>query len=183
MANISKQDDEIRKAQSQAATRSLKDRIHSLKARLKNNLLIDISGSMADEDGEGNSKHSIMQGIVSRLPEGIRKFAFNSNCRELDSVIPEPAGGTNMAGAFSYVKSQGIKEVILITDGQPDSPRDALAEAIGLTINIVYIGPKPEPQFLKDLARQANGTFVDIDMLEAGSANQLENKIQLLLGA
>jgi Mg-chelatase subunit ChlD len=81
------------------------------------------------------------------------------------------------------MKSEGKREIVLITDGQADDPAGALRSAKGLKIDIVYIGPKPAPDLLNDLANASGGSFVDIDLLHKGATLELENKVTLLLGA
>jgi hypothetical protein len=150
-------------------------------------LLIDTSGSMGDtvkmsNDSEWTTRYKVMCGILENL-EGFRRFSFNDSLQELrsDEKLPSPAGGTSMHGAFRGVKNKGIKHIILVSDGLPDSKEAALREANGLKIDVVYIGPQPMPEFLQNLAKGSGGTFENIELISKGATSLLENKIKGLL--
>lgn len=120
-------------------------------------LLLDVSGSMAEDCGDGRPKIEALKEIVKDFP-GARKFCFSSDCRETAGVFFS-AGSTNLSGAFETIKRAGIRHCVLITDGMPDSEPAALQAAAGLRIDIIYVGPPPEPPFLAALARRTGGQY------------------------
>ena len=184
--NLFQDKTKLNKSTSSVAT-SLLDKIQRMKSQSKHNLLIDISGSMADwvesNEGESFSKYQLMLTLLEKIPQNITKYAFDSGIEEITDILPLPRGGTDMSRAFDYVKKKGKKEIVLITDGEPDSEKDALLSAKGLKIDIIYIGQQPQPAFLDKLANATGGSFTNIDLIQAGSVLELENKVQLLLGA
>lgn len=157
----------------------------------KRAFLVDVSGSMENKAADG-SRISIVNGLIESLQEELqtaRLFKFSDYCVEVRPIfggkIPALAieGGTGMHKAFEKMHEENIKEIVLLTDGQPDIPELALRAARGLKIDIVYIGPQPAPQFLKDLAATVDGKFMDQNMLKEGSSLLLKEKIQKLLSA
>ena len=142
-------------------------------------LLIDVSGSMLDRVNNEQTKFSIMQNILNDI-QGYRRFAFDDFCREIkqDELLPRTMGGTRMHLAFEEIKKNNLKHIILVTDGIPDNEELALDAAKGLNIDVIYIGPKPVPDFLKKLTSLNNGVFTNIDLLSAGGIKVLENKIK-----
>jgi len=145
-------------------------------------LVIDISGSMGDRINNEQTKWSVMNNIIKDIG-GYRRFAFSEECKELDREqnLPRPYAGTRMDRAFLKIKENNIKSIILVTDGMPDSQELALDAAKGLSIDVIYIGPQPVPDFLKKLTSLNNGVFANIDLLSAGGIRVLENKIKGLL--
>ena len=174
---------------------SLAERMKSLKTKIagmsrnKNIcLLCDTSGSMNSivvnsEDNTSKRAIDILANVLTNFT-GANIYSFNTICRKVDS-LPEPTGSTDLAEAFTTIKNDGIKELILLTDGQPDDERAALKVAQGLKINIIYIGPTPTPQFLIDLAKITGGKFDSVELLLQGknADNILENKIRGFLNA
>lgn len=162
---------------------SILDKLKLAKANSKNTLLIDLSGSMHEYMPSGESKRECVQEIVSKLPTGIKKYAFSNYCELIEgNHFPEMGGSTKLAEAFERVKQDGIKEIILLTDGYPDNANAALRAADGLKIEIIYIGPPPPPEFLDNLAKGHKGQFITVDMIKANAGLELENKIKGLLG-
>ncbi len=165
-------------------TKSLKDRLQRFKTSIKHTLLIDLSGSMFDIMDGGESKRNVVENIVRKLPEGVKKFAFSGHVEKIENnQFPDMGGSTRMHEAFQEMHRQGIDEIILLTDGLPDDEARALDAAKGLKIEIIYIGPMPRPDFLERLAHKTNGHFTSVDVLESGAAGELENVIKGLLSA
>ena len=106
----------------------------------------------------------------------LRKFSFNSTVQEVGSWIPEPTGGTDLAGAFDYLKQQGCKQIVLMTDGMPDNEYESLLKAEGLHINIYYIGSGQVPDFLLQLAKQSGGS-VGNSLLTSDNLTQIGQTI------
>lgn len=183
MSNLFKSNkDKIEQAKSNQSM-SIKERLTQIKVSRSNILLIDISGSMGEYVGDNKTKYEHVRDILKKLPSEITTYGFNDVCEKFEnSALPEPCGGTNMAWAFFRMKNNKHSEIILITDGEPNSEKDALNAAKELNkIDIIYIGPEPMPDFLKKLAKATNGNFTNVDMLATGAGLQLENKIKGLL--
>jgi hypothetical protein len=162
---------------------SLLDKLKQVKSNSKHTLLIDLSASMHEYMPSGKSKRETVKEIVSKLPAELKKYAFSNYCELIEgNHFPEMGGSTKLAEAFDRVKQDGIKEIILLTDGYPDNERSALAAADGLKIEIIYIGPPPPPKFLDNLAKGHKGQFITVDMIKANAGLELENKIKGLLG-
>lgn len=123
-------------------------------------LLLDISGSMNEYIGARVKKISELRKLAREFA-GMRRFVFSSTCSELLSAeeVPEARGGTGMHGAFLKVKDSGVQHVVLITDGEPDSERDALRASQGLKIDVFYVGPDPAPEFLRELCQETGGQY------------------------
>ncbi len=122
-------------------------------------LLLDCSGSMRESCDNYVSKIDELWKLVGQFP-GVRRFAFSHNCQEIpQGKVQAAGGGTNMAAAFSFVKAQGIKHAVLITDGMPDDAAAAIKHADGLKVDIFYVGPDPAPPFLKQLSTATGGQY------------------------
>lgn len=144
-------------------------------AQSKQCLLLDVSGSMAENCGDGRAKIAALIEIVRDFP-GTRQFSFASSCAE---CAPSVAGGsTDMALAFHTIKQNSITHAVLITDGVPDSVSKALDAASGLKIDIVYVGPPPEPPFLALLAQLTGGQYGAGNLAQQ---KQLAQRLTLLL--
>lgn len=121
--------------------------------------LLDVSGSMSDYvDDKPKIAHlrEVMQDYQAN-----RKVSFSG--RIYESQIPEPQSNTNMALGFQHLQTIIPKpiSVVLISDGEPDNPENAIVEAIKLhtPINIVFIGDKGSrgEQFMIHLASLTGG--------------------------
>lgn len=138
-------------------------------------LLVDVSGSMLEDCEPGKMKITAVKQICRDFP-GVRQFSFSMECKE---EPPDRAlGSTNLAGAFIFIKEKGITHCVLITDGYPDSETDAMIQAKGLTIDIIYVGPPPAPQFLARLAQATGGQYGSGNLTQTKA---IEQKLQLLL--
>lgn len=138
-------------------------------------LLLDVSGSMGEDCGDGREKIEVLKIIAKEFPR-TRQFSFSHRCAE---TPPDKAfGGTDMTGAFRFIKTHGIRHCVLITDGIPDNPQTALQEAQGLTIDIIYVGPLPEPVFLSQLAAATGGQYGSTSL---SKQKEIEHRVQQLL--
>lgn len=185
-----KDNSKLNKATTNSVSSSLLGRIKHMNETSKHNLLIDVSGSMEEsvhEEGksrfETTTKRAILEDLLKKIPEDVTKFAFSQNVVEFKGELPFEGGGTRMGYAFEEVKAKGKKEIVLITDGVPDSEEHALQASAGLKIDIIYIGPQPQPTFLSKLANRTGGSFTNINLVKAGATKELENKVQLFLNA
>ena len=155
---------------------SLKDKLEARNKYKDTILLCDASGSMAYPIIDKITAIDLVR-KATEMFEGARIYSFDSG---FNVGIPNyPASSTNMAYAFYRIKEYKHKEIILISDGIPDSEQDALKEAEGLKINIIYVGKKPVPEFLIKLAAATNGKFEDIDLI---NSKVLEDKIKGFIG-
>jgi hypothetical protein len=131
----------------------------------KGTLLLDTSGSMMEMAEPGLTKIEALNQVVKLLnPEAC--YEFDWTCRKADrTTIFEASGSTNLLEAFQVVKQDGLKEMVLVTDGEPTSDRDlTLAAAKDLKVEIVYVGPEPRPEFLNQLAVVCGTTIISASM-------------------
>ena len=150
-------------------------------------LLLDTSGSMdivvatAEEEGIEPRRIELLFRAVRDTPEcqGMKAFTFDSRCRPIEKIPSEieavgitPTGSTDLAAAFTTVKSAGFYNAILVTDGEPDSEARALEAAQGMKLGIIYIGNPPVPPFLERLAKATDGTFAIADMRTQGQLEE-----------
>ena len=145
-------------------------------------LLLDVSGSMAEDCEPGRSKIDALREIVPTLNcAAVYAFADDVNkCRP--AAIPGPAGQTYMSRAFQRAKTDGHAACVLITDGIPTEPEAAVMRAAaGLHIEIFYVGPAPKPAILDKLARAGQGRAHKAS-LKRNTKKQLAVKIRALLG-
>ena len=124
-------------------------------------LLLDTSYSMISvveyQNGQPIRAIDNLRTLAEQFKQ-LRKFSFNSTVQEVGGWIPEPVGRTNLTKAFQYLKQQDCKHIVLLTDGQPDDEESALQEAIGLKVDVYYIGSRETPDFLLRLTKQCGGS-------------------------
>src|SRR5262245_50643263 len=84
----------------------------------------------------------------------------------------EPQSGTAMDHAFTVVRGAGFESAILITDGMPNSEEGGLRTSAGVTLQIIYVGPKPVQDFLKRLAPATSGTCESQDLADTKLMSQ-----------
>lgn len=124
-------------------------------------LLLDISGSMAEDCEPGLAKIQALREIVPTVVTGrTAVYSFNSSVRRIRATaIPSPQGYTMMAQAFRELKRDSHTSAVLITDGlpYPDTESEVLEAAQGLHLTIFYVGPPPKPVLLDKLAHQTGG--------------------------
>lgn len=156
-------------------------------------ILVDVSGSMNATDSRGGkSRYEVALGELAELqkhmPGKLAIIAFS------DSTIFCPGGqpmmlngGTNLAGALKFARVADVPEMrfVVISDGCPDEPEKALAEAAKYKAHIstVFVGPEGDHEggraFLQKLATASGGQAVTADR-----AKELASKTAtLLLGA
>jgi hypothetical protein len=143
-------------------------------------LLLDVSGSMAEDCEPGRSKWDALRKMLGNF-FGVRMYAFASECIPCSMSIVgglAPGGTTDMAKAFRVIKRAGVGSLILITDGEPNDEEDALRAAAGLRIDIFYVGAGPRPSFLDRLAAACRGTAQTANLAKP---QELTAKIKPLL--
>lgn len=152
-------------------------------------VLVDTSGSMDSHDAAGGrQRYAVacdeLKHLQATLPGKIGVVAFSDTAVFCPGGIPTfLCAGTNLAGALRFVQAAddtGIR-FIVISDGSPDSPSEALevARKFKSKIDVIYVGPEAGPgsKFLAELAAAAGGQAVTADRVKDLSAN-----VQLLLG-
>lgn len=151
-------------------------------------VVVDTSGSMANNDAAGGKTRYAaaveeLTRLQATLPGKIGVISFSDYPVFCPGGVPQNLGdGTNLSGALKYVKPAdglGIK-FVLISDGLPDEPQDAIitARKFKTKIDVVYVGPEKGSgsEFLAELAAATGGKSVAADL-----AKDLNNKVQLLL--
>lgn len=154
-------------------------------------VIVDTSGSMAAEDAPGRKSRydaacDELAKLQASLPGKIAVIAFSSQVVFCPNGQPfNLGGGTDLAGALNFAKVADVGDIrfVIISDGQPQDERSALAIAKTYTsrIDVVYVGPEDDfnaRNFLDRLAKASGGQSVTAERVA-----QLSNKMQLLLAA
>ena len=147
-------------------------------------LLLDVSGSM--RLGIGNRrKIDILRDAVAKVGIGMDIYCFSDGMTKT-KYIPEPAGSTNLAGAFQGLPVGGMS-LLLISDGIADDPEDAIQVGIALKtpVNVLYIGESGDrgEDFMRKLAEATGGKWLTLDTMQDAVSFQgkLENGIEKML--
>lgn len=143
-------------------------------------LLLDVSGSM-DDRVDGAPKIDLLREVVRGL-DAPAIFAFAAGCKRVTrETIPNPHGGTALHRAFLRIKSHAYTRAVIITDGLPDDEDAALREVVGLSVEIMYVGPAPKPAFLDRLAAAARaGSQAHQTSL---ASRTVQERVRLMLAA
>lgn len=161
----------------------------NVKTSNKSIIVLDISGSMAETIESGKRKIDLLRQVLDRpLHSDEIAIAFHSISLQIPRLqdIPEPEGGTALhnaiAGAIPYKPAQ----TLVISDGKPDDPKQALAQAENLSgiINTLYIGSDRDTEaiaFMRQLARTGCGRAEECDISNPQNQVLLQGNIQKLL--
>ena len=152
-------------------------------------VLIDTSGSMGAMDSRGGkSRYDVACSELSKLqganPGKILVISFSDDVKVCLNGIPHNfMGGTLVGRALQYAKQYDLSgmNIIVISDGEPLDPEEALAIARTFTnpISTIYVGPPDElrgREFLQKLAAATGGKTVTADR-----AKELASSINILL--
>lgn len=133
-------------------------------------VLIDQSGSMDEYDAaEGQSRRAAaneeLRKLQERYPGRIAVFEFADSIAFCPGGYPNNAvgGRTDLAGALRYLRPliEGAFDLVVVSDGEPDSESAALDEASRWTspIHTIYIGEAggDGEKFLARLAKATGG--------------------------
>lgn len=142
--------------------------------------LLDFSGSM-DEYLENKPK-------IEHLKNALKKLHIDpKNCVSFESfvqdgIMSETGGSTRLHAAFEHIKGRKFNKIMVISDGQPDSPEMALQKAkeLGKPVNILFIGKDGNygEEFMKELASVTKGNTLS---LSQNIQELLSQKITYLL--
>ncbi len=154
-------------------------------------IIVDTSGSMDTRDSRGDqTRYQValdeLAALQAHQPGKCGVIAFSSDVAFCPGGQPIPyMQGTDLAKALRFAKVADVPGIrfIIISDGQPDSPQEALAEAARYQnrIDVVFVGSELSPigrDFLQQLAQASGGQIVTADRAEL-----LAQKTQLLLTA
>ncbi len=143
-------------------------------------ILVDVSGSMAGAPYDQACNE--LRKIQKDLPGKVAVIAFSDTPEFSPSGRPRfISGGTDLAGAlrFIHVADGCDMRFILISDGYPNDPDQALCEAkkFQSRIDCVFIGQHGDPgaDFLKKLAAASGGSY------SKNSVNEVAERIEQLL--
>lgn len=153
--------------------------------------ILDLSGSMAQRDaGEEGTRRRVdvlkdaLDELVETFPGQLVAIGFNSDAFSIrPSAELKPEGSTNLHGALRFTATQAliVKNVVLVSDGQPTDGKQEESRAtiigwnaLGVKFSVVYCGPEggAGEQFLRRLAQAGGGEY-----------NRCEVKVHLLVDA
>lgn len=143
-------------------------------------ILADTSGSMFENAGRRRKIDILSEALATiraDLPSAAT-IAFDSLPRRLapHEALPAPNGGTALHLAIDEAAKLRPRKTVVITDGQPDNDRQAIASAGKLsgTIDVIYCGDDSDTRaidFLRRLAAAAGGTIVVHDLKRHGDTS------------
>ena len=154
-------------------------------------IIVDVSGSMNQRDSRGGRpRYDValeeLARLQKQLPGKLAVICFSSTVQFVPGGLPPMLdGGTDLAGALKFAKIADVPGVrfVVISDGEPNSQREALDAARAFTnrIDTIYVGPEDDTnarEFLRELAEASGGVHV-----EAARVLELAARVQLLLSA
>lgn len=153
-------------------------------------IIVDTSGSMETNDSRGGRRRydvalDELAQLQAHMPGKLAVIAFSNGpifCP--GGQPPLLGGGTNLAGALKFAKVADVEGMrfVVISDGEPNDERAALAVAATYTnrIDTIFVGPENDwhggQAFLQQLAAASGGKH-----LAADRAMELANKTERLL--
>lgn len=156
-------------------------------------VLVDTSSSMAAHDAPGGKSRydaacTELANLQATIPGKVAVISFATTGQVMFCPNGQPfnlQGGTDLAGALTFDKVADVPDMrfVVISDGQPDSEREALKVAAGYRnrIDTIFVGPEGDmlgSKFLIKLANAKGGQAVTADRVA-----QLSSKVQYLLAA
>jgi hypothetical protein len=147
-------------------------------------ILCDCSSSMWQPSGSGKSRLSIMKEcllrVVSSMTGQAAVILFGARTTKLSSWESFDADRihvgcqTNLAAALRSANRMNPTHIVVITDGEPNSPADALAQARTMLckVDVYYCGPgrTDTVEFCRSLAQFGGEAVIDpqcLTMLES----------------
>jgi len=154
-------------------------------------VLVDVSGSMTERDSrDGQSRYDVacqeLRKLQGELPGSIAIVAFASKPQFCPSGVPmmdtATGFGTDLAQGLRFIApADGLVDVWVISDGEPNNEQEALTIARRMTsrINAVYVGPKggDGADFLRQLCAIRGGKAT-----EDTAAMNLAATVQKMIG-
>lgn len=122
-------------------------------------ILADVSQSMAEPAGQ-RRKVDILAEALRGVPSGSEIVAFNGSVMPLKSpALPEPSGSTALHLALEHCLAIGATRLLVISDGHPDQPDQALkiADKLDARIDVIYCGPESDAAGMAYMRRLARG--------------------------
>jgi hypothetical protein len=135
-------------------------------------LLCDLSGSMDAFVGEsGKTRRNMLESALANLlprHPGVIVYAFGSDVQrvyEPQQGLPPVLGSTDLAKALRALHVEQPKHVVVISDGEPNNPDDAIRAALALVsrFSTVYCGDESNAAaiaFLKKLTLCSRGGLI-----------------------
>jgi hypothetical protein len=153
-------------------------------------ILADVSGSMESPAWGGRSKHTVLRdAIAATMRPEHELIAFNDAGVLLSSAadLPPPRGNTALHLALHAAIARDPGRILVVSDGEPDDEKAALAAAAKFpgVIDVLYIGPDANTaamRFLRALAKTGHGQYHGSDIARAGQPALAHTMHQLLLG-
>jgi len=150
-------------------------------------LLADVSGSMRSPAWGSQRKIDVLREAVDATRRAIActLIAFSAKAREV-ARIPEPESNTDLVAGLRAAQTHDPGVTLVISDGQPDRPEEALALARTFrgAIDVLYVGPDSDAAamaFMRRLADAAGGRVETSDIATPRGVQRLEGSLRLLL--
>lgn len=153
-------------------------------------ILADISGSMDAPAWGSVTKLDVLREAVGTIMkrQPCRLLVFSKSVREVTQIPAATESNTNLAAALRAAQLHDPGVTLVISDGQPDNPCEALNVAATFrgTIDVLYVGPDSDGaaiSFMKQLASAAGGIAEVNDIGSAAGSQKLLSCIVGLLPA
>jgi hypothetical protein len=156
---------------------------------LSTTIILDTSASMATAVTNGQRRIDMLAAVLSAvMTPNARLIAFNDAVVVLEpgQELPEPSGSTALHLALEYVGLKPPQQAIIISDGQPDDAKAALAaaRALGCVISTFYCGEETNRAaiaFMKQLALCSRGGVGRPQVADLRKLEKLIGELRLLL--
>jgi len=138
-------------------------------------VLIDVSGSMSAYDNYDKSRYEraceSLRNLQNSLEGKIAVVRFSHDVAFEPAGVPAfTGGGTDLKKGLQFIKAADVPGIrfIVISDGTPDNPQQALsmAKTFQNKIDVIFVGNELDSgaiAFMNDLARVSGGKQVTAD--------------------
>ena len=138
-------------------------------------VLIDVSGSMSSYDNYDKSRYEraceSLRNLQNSLEGKIAVVRFSHDVAFEPAGVPAfTGGGTDLKKGLQFIKAADVPGIrfIVISDGTPDNPQQALsiAKTFKNKIDVIFVGNELDSgaiAFMNDLARVSGGKQVTAD--------------------
>ena len=163
--------DALIKLQQSVTARSLKDLVTLDHAGGSVTLVLDFSSSMKCNMANGRRRVDGLREAVRQIQAEAPTSMLAFSGREASFVTTisnlEPAGGTPLSLALRLAADNGCTRVIVVSDGRPNDPMDALAVGQRLgRCDTIYVGDGDGREFMRQLAERTGGVAFDGDLAQ-----------------